>query len=125
MQFTLMFAVGLSVGALAHSLIGRNTSKQTNQPSENTYNEEQINGIINNFQRNLDKLKAAKDAEDAEQLSKRVEAQLGILDINTKFRESEYAKVSPFMGLAGVLLGWILGAFAPRLLNKRGAGSQP
>ena len=124
-QFALVFAVGLSIGVLAHSLISPNTNNQANQPSENAYNENQIQKIMNNFQGDLNKLEAAKNAEDAEQLSKRVEAQLGILDINIKFRESQYAKVAPFIGLAGVLLGWVLGALAPRLLNKRGAGSQP
>ena len=124
-QFALVFAVGLSIGVLARSLISPNTNKQTNQPSENAYNENQIQKIMNNFQGDLNKLEAAKNAEDAEQLSKRVEAQLRILDINIKFRESQYAKVAPFIGLAGVLLGWVLGALAPRLLNKRSAGSQP
>ena len=77
------------------------------------------------FQKKLDELEGAGNTKDAAELSKQVELQSGILDLISKYREAEYAKYVPFTGIAGVLLGALLGALTPGLVGKRSSETKP
>lgn len=123
-QFIVMFAAGLVLGALVHAGL---TARSKNSPGElwmSTYNEERVQAMMLQFQNKLKELEGAGPTNAAE-LSKEVEIQSGILDLISKYREAEYAKYAPFTGLAGVLFAAILGALAPKLVGKRDSETKP
>ena len=123
-QFAVIFAVGLILGALAHALLTARSKNSAGDPWMSTYNEERVQAMMLQFQNKLKELEGAGPANAAE-LSKEVEIQSGILDLISKYREAEYAKYAPFTGLAGVLFAAILGALAPKLVGKRDSQTKP
>ena len=124
-QFVVIFAAGLSVGALSHAGLTAPTKNSTDQSWMNAYNEEKVQKMMLQFQKKLDELEKAGTTEDATGLSKQVELQSGILDLITKYREGEFAKYAPFTSPAAVLFGAILGFLAPRPGGKRGSETKP
>jgi len=115
-QFIVIFAAGLGLGALAHARL--------TAPAKSAYSEERVQTMMLEFQNKLNELEKALPTNVAE-LSKQVEVQGAILDLIAKYREAEYAKYAPFTGLAGVLFAAILGALAPRLIGKRSSEAKP
>ena len=87
---------------------------------------------MNGFQDRLDQLEKVRP-DSVEAISKQVEAQGGIEDLLTKFREAQQAKVAPFIGsftsvivafIGGIGTTWI-GVVAARRNSKKlqtGAG---
>jgi hypothetical protein len=123
-QFVVMFAAGVVLGALAHAWLTAPPKNSASQGWMSTYNEEKVQAMMLQFQNKLKELESAGPANAAE-LSKEVEIQSGILDLISKYREAEYAKYAPFTGLAGVLFAAILGALAPKLLGRRNSQTGP
>jgi hypothetical protein len=117
-QFVVIFAAGLVLGALAHA--GLSASPKNSTP----YNEEKVQTIMSQFQDKLNKLESA-GLTDTGELAKQVEVQSGILDLITKYRNAEFAKYAPFTSLAGVLFAAILGGLAPKLMGKRSSEAKP
>src|SRR5579859_3398068 len=121
-QFVLVFAFGLGLGAFAHKKMAAPLEKPSVEQCRNAQGEEKVTCEMVRFQAELDSMGAPKSADE---LSKQVEAQGGILELITKFHESEFAKYTPFSGLVGVFLGGILGFFLPMLGRKRSSGISP
>jgi hypothetical protein len=115
-QFIVIFVAGLGLGALAHARL--------TAPANNAYSEEKVQKMMLEFQNRLNELEKPLPA-NADELSKRVEAQGAILELITKYRDAEYAKYTPFTSLAGVLFAAILGALTPGLISKRKSETKP
>ena len=123
-QFIVMFAAGVVLGALAHAWLAAPPKDPASQKWMSTYNEEKVQAMMLQFENKLKELESAGPTNAAE-VSKEVEIQSGILDLISKYREAEYAKYAPFTGLAGVLFAAILGALAPKLLGKGNSQTGP
>jgi hypothetical protein len=134
--FVATLAVGVVVGVIAVrlivSLVGQPFLVHTSPPDKWIETEETMLARMHDFQERLDQLEKVRP-DNVEAISKQVEAQGGIEDLLTKFREAQQAKVAPFIGsftsvivafIGGIGTTWI-GVVAARRNSKKlqtGAG---
>ena len=121
--FIAVFAAGVVLGVLGVSVYTKVTGppmKLSDPRCTNAQGDDKIYCEMIRFQSELDSMGAPKSVDE---LSKQVEVRGGILELITKYRESEFAKYTPFSGLTGALIGAILGLFGPMLIGKRSLGA--
>ncbi len=123
-QFIVIFAAGLGLGALAHAWLTAPPKSASGQAWMKAYNEEKVQAMMLQYQRKLCELESA-DAANTDELAKRVAVQSAILDLITKYRDAEFAKYTPFTSLAGALFAAILGFLASTLVGKRSSETKP
>src|ERR1700741_3820990 len=83
-QFIVMFAASVVLGALAHAWLAAPPKDPASQKWMSTYNEEKVQAMMLQFQNKLKELESAGPANAAE-VSKEVEIQSGILDLISKY----------------------------------------
>jgi hypothetical protein len=124
--FIVTFAAGLGLGALTQYELPRppltESERKTEQRWNITYTEEKTHARMLQFQSVLEDEGIANDAET---LSKQIDAQRGIEDLIIKYREAEYAKWAPFTGIFGVVLASFLSILATLLVTKRSPHDGP
>ena len=107
------FAVGVIVGVVApHILVRTPTTDQWVDTEEETLKR------MKGFQDRLDEL-AKSRPDSVEALSKQTEAQRGIEDILTKYREAKQAKVAPYIGAGGTLTAAMITGVVTWLVARR------
>lgn len=118
-QFIMVLAFGVILGVLGVHVYATVTGppmKLSDPRCRNGQGDDKVNCEMLQFQSELESLGPPKTVDE---LSKQVEVRGGILQLVTKYRESEFAKYTPFSGLVGGLIGAILGLFGPILIGKR------
>ena len=127
--FLATFAVGVIVGIVSQLILVHTSPPdkciETKQWSDT---EEKMLERMQGFQTRLDQLESV-GPDSVEALSKQTEAQRGIVDLLTKYREAKQAKFAPYTGFAGnvaaALIGIIGTWIATRLVARRKSKSTP
>jgi hypothetical protein len=117
--FVATFAVGVILGVIFP--IHTPTTLAQTLPAPWPDTEEAMLERMNGFQLRLDELEKVRP-DSVEALSKQVEAQRGIVNLLTNYREAKQAKTSPYIGPVGTLaaaiftgiLGWVVGRRKPK-----------
>jgi hypothetical protein len=116
--FVVTFAVGMIVGASSQHI----PFLTVGAPDPWGDSEEAILGRMHGFQERLDQLENLRP-DSVEALSKQTEAQRGIEDILTKYREAKNAKLAPYF--TGGFAGAIIAAIGTWLVGRRKSKSTP
>lgn len=121
--FVATFAVGVIVGLISHNILVHTptTLAQTAPASTSTLwpdTEEAMLKRMNGFQERLDQLEKVRP-DSLEALSKQMEAQRGIEDLLTKYREAKQAKFAPYTGAGGTLAAAIITGIGTWLVARR------
>lgn len=111
--FVATFAVGVIVGA-----VGRYILVRTPPTDQWIDTEEETLKRMKGFQDRLDEL-AKSRPDSVEALSKQTEAERGIEDILTKYREAKQAKSTPYIGAVGTLVAAMITGIGTWLVARR------
>lgn len=114
--FVAIFAVGVIVGVVISQHIPVHTSR--------IGGEEETRKRMHDFQVSLDQLEKTRP-DSVEALSKQIEAQQGIEDLLTKYREAEQAKWAPYVGPGEALLAVIITGIVTWVAARRTSKSTP
>lgn len=101
--FVATFSVGVIVG-IASQHIPVHTP-----PDKWIDTEEEMLKRMHGFQKRLDELEKIRP-DSVEAISKQMEAQRGILDLLTKYREAKQAKLAPYVGVGGTVFAALITA---------------
>jgi hypothetical protein len=112
--FVATLGVGVVVGIISQRILvdTPTTLAQTapsSAPTQWLDTEEAMLARMNGFQDRLDQLEKVRP-DSVEAISKQVEAQRGIEDLLTKFREAKQAKFTPFIGGTATAFAALFGA---------------
>jgi hypothetical protein len=118
------FAVGMIVGVISQHIpvYTPSTLAQTAPPSNLAESpwEDNEDAVLRKMQRFQDRLDDFGKPDSVEALKKQTEAQQGIEEIMTKFREAQNAKWTPFLsgGAVGTIGGALIGAIVSLRLRR-------
>jgi hypothetical protein len=123
--FVATFAVGVIVGVISqHIPVHTPTTLAQTAPTLWPDTEEDMLKRINGFQERLDELEKVRP-DNVEALSKQMEAQRGIEDLLTKYREAKQAKFAPYIGASGTLAAAIVAGIGTWLVARRKSKRTP
>jgi hypothetical protein len=110
--FVATLAVAVVVGIIAVrlivSLIGQPIVVHTSPQDKWIETEETMLARMHGFQERLDQLEKVRP-DSLEALSRQMEAQRGIEDLLTKYREAQQAKIAPYLGVGGTVVTALIG----------------
>lgn len=106
--FAAIFVLGVLVGLVAPRIVGSLSGGSAQTADKWIDTEEKTLKRMSIFEDRLDKLVHTRP-ESVEELSKQMEAQQGIEDILTKYREAKYAKFAPYIGSGATILAAVMG----------------
>lgn len=114
--FVATFAVGVTLGVI-FPVYTPTTLAQT-APALWPDTEEDMLKRMNGLQQRLDELEKVRP-DSVEALSKQTEAQRGIVNLLTNYREAQQAKGTPYIGVAGPVVAAIITAIGTWLVARR------
>lgn len=117
--FVATFAVGVIVG-----VISQHNPFHTPPPDKWIDTEEETLKRMHGFQKRLDQLESVRP-DSVEALSRQIEAQRGIEDLLTKYREAKQAKLAPYIPAVGALFAAIITGIGTWLVTRRKPKSTP
>jgi hypothetical protein len=107
--FVATFAVGVIVGVISQRIPAHTPTRLVQTaPTPWPDTEEAMLERMNGFQERLNELEKVHP-DSVEALSKQMEAQRGIEDLLTKYREAKQAKFAPYIGVGGTVTAAFIG----------------